>query len=365
MTSSVLHVIPSFAGGGAERQLVELATALSAAGVDVHLAYLHGGPNLEAAQRSGATLHQLASAGNHDPRVVLKLRSLVQKLRPAVVQTWLLHADVFGGAAAHWCGVPWLLSERSSSAMYTSGLKFRLRNWLGLRADGIVANSEGGLQYWQHAGFSGVGCVIRNIVRPLADSSQPPTPVVTASPTILAVGRLSAEKNYPLLLTALEAVFARSPAATASVLGEGPERAHLEARIATSPMLAGRVTLPGYVSDVSRRLANASVFVSLSRFEGTPNTVIEAILQGCPLVLSDIPAHRELLTAQEARLVALTDPVPISEAISGELMNPAAARERASRARAQVNEWSADRIAAEYLDLYRKLTPGRIVCASS
>lgn len=365
MTVTVLHVIPSFAGGGAERQLVALAASLADAGVDVHVAYVHGGPNLEAARRTGATLHRLSCAGNHDPRVALELRSLIREVGPAVVQTWLLHADVFGGIAARWCGVPWLLSERSSSVMYAQGMKFRLRRWLGRTADGIVANSEGGLQYWLDSGFRGTGCVIRNIVSATPGTPHAPALVGATGPTILAVGRISPEKNYPLLLEALESVFTRVPSAAASILGEGPERARLLAHIAASPALADRVTLPGHVGDVARRLASASVYVSLSRFEGAPNTVLEAIQQACPLVLSDIPAHRELVSNDDARLVDLAQLASIVDAISGELLNPAAARQRAARAQARVGTWSAARIASEYLDLYRKLTLRRTVCVSS
>jgi glycosyltransferase involved in cell wall biosynthesis len=360
----VLHVIPSFAGGGAERQLVELATGLSSAGADVHLAHLHDGPNVAAARASGATLHRLVCSGNHDPRVLVSLRRLIANLRPAVVQTWLLHADVFGGLAARWCDVPWVLCERSSAAMYSQGFKFRLRRRLGLAADAIVANSEGGLQYWREAGFRGPSHVIRNITRSPGTAASDRRPSGTA-PTLLAVGRLSEEKNYPLLFDVLETVFARLPAAEATVLGDGPERARLEARIAASKTLAGRVHLAGHVDDVADHLARAWAFVSLSRFEGTPNTVLEAIVQGCPLVVSDIPAHRELLTSDEARIVPLSDPTAIVEALMAALTDRAGACERADRARCHVAEWSMGRVTEQYLSVYDSLLARRVACASS
>ena len=365
MKLTVLHVIPSLVGGGAERQLVELAAALTVAGVDVHLAYLHGGPNLEAARRSGATLHLLSAASNHDPRVILQLRQLVKQLQPAVVQTWLLHADVFGGLAACWSGVPWLLSERSSAVMYEHGFKFKLRRWVGLRADGVVANSDGGLAYWRASGYRGMGEVIRNIVRAGRADHVPAGNRDARSPTVLAVGRLSEEKNYPLLLTALEQVFKARPDAVAIILGEGPERPLLEARIRASALLSGRVSLPGYVSDVARRLAAADAYVSLSRFEGTPNTVVEAVLHGCPLVLSDIPAHREWLSGQEARWVPLDEPLRIAQAITAELADPIGARARVAAARSHLEAWSGERIAAQFTALYQKLTRGSTVCVSS
>lgn len=366
MSLRVLHVIPSLVGGGAERQLVALSGALTAAGVDVHLAYLHGGPNLEPARQSGATLHPLVVGNNHDPRVIWSLRQLIRRTKPVAVQTWLLHADVFGGLAARWCRVPWLLAERSSQAMYGQGQKFRLRRWLGRSADLIVANSQGGQDYWRAAGFAGPSVVIRNIVAKPHRTDPGSTDVAPlAAPHIVAVGRLSEEKNFALLLDALALLFKHCPDARASILGDGPQREALAAQIARSSLLVDRVALPGHVDDVAQRLSSATLCVSLSRFEGTPNTVIEAVNQGCPLVLSDIPAHREWLSGDEARWVSLNNPEPIAAAMQDMLRAPTAAREKLTLARARLQAWSADRIAAQYISAYEQLINREALCASS
>lgn len=351
MRITALHVIPSFAGGGAERQLVRLAAGLSEAGVDVHIAYLHPGPNFDAAMQSGATLHQLNVSSNHDPRALFRLRALIKKIRPTVIQTWLLHADVFGGIAARMSGIPWLLSERSSAAMYSNGLKFKLRRRLGLFADAIVANSEGGLAYWRAASFRRPCYLIRNIVQPPIVNLTEPA-IVAKVPTLLAIGRLSEEKNYPLLLEALEILFKRLPEVQATILGEGPEHLRLLSRVASSTTLSGRVNFLGHVEDVPRRLAEASVFVSLSRFEGTPNTVVEAIVHGCPLVISDIPAHRELLTPDEACFVEFNSPNAIAEVLYKQLIEYQEARARAQRAKHRLGDWSMERIAEQYIAVY-------------
>lgn len=352
----VLHVIPSLGGGGAEIQLVILSAALRDIGVDIHIAHLHGGPNLEGAKLSGATLHPMAPMNHHDPRVFWQLRNLVLRLQPTLVQTWLLNADVFGGLAARWCKVPWLLSERSSQAMYGQGRKFRLRQWLAMSANMIVANSEGGLDYWRTAGFQGEGMVIRNIVGGkgvvgLNASDQPSG----GSQRVVAVGRLSEEKNFSVLLDALERLFKRWPCAQASILGEGPLRNMLAARIASSPLLAGRVELPGYVGDVTQRLADATLCVSLSRFEGTPNAVIEAVDVGCPLVLSDIPAHREWLSGDEAKWSPMDKSELVAQAMHEVLLDPGLSRQRLAPARLRLRAWSPDRIAAQYFGAYKLL----------
>jgi glycosyltransferase involved in cell wall biosynthesis len=358
----VLHFIPSFVGGGAEQQLVRLAGALTAAGADVHVAHLKGGPQLEHAAASGATLHRLVVGSSYDPRALTQLHALVRSLMPAVLQTWLLHADVVGGLIARRSGVPWVLAERSSAAMYKLGLKFRLRAGIGKGADAIVANSAGGAAYWHEAGYRGRLCVIGNIVA----APKALSPQGSLATDIVAVGRLSDEKNYLLLLQALEHLCSSRPAPRVDLLGSGPLQTQLQASIDASAKLAGRVVLRGHVADVPARLAAARMFVSLSRFEGTPNAVLEAVAADCPLVLSDIPAHRETVGNDGAIFVAADNAHAVAAGIAAVLDDPAAGLDRTRRARARLGDATAERVALAYLNLYQSLavSPRSASCAS-
>jgi glycosyltransferase involved in cell wall biosynthesis len=366
VTLRVLHVIPSFAGGGAERQLTLLCGALADAGVEVHIAHMHDGPNLAAALACGARLHRIETSGNHDPRALTRLLHIIRHVRPSLVQTWLLHADVFGGLAAKLSRVPWVLSERSSEAMYASGAKFALRRRLGRTATAVAANSEGGLAYWRQVGFRGHGRVIGNIVTPPSEAGSIAPEFAhsfgTEQPLILTVGRLSAEKNLGCLLGALERVFARHPNTVAAFLGEGPERGALERQIAASSELRGRVRLPGHVAHVPGWLRAAAMLVSLSSYEGMPNAVVEAMTHGCPVVVSDIPAHREIVDADCGVLVQ-PEVNTVSEAILAVLADPESADRRAERARQKMTRWSPEAVAAAYLELYRHLVSGEHACA--
>ncbi len=363
---TVLQVIPSFAGGGAERQLVLLSGALVAAGARVHVAHLHGGPNLAAAQACGATLHEIAVGSHYDPSVVRKLKALIRTTGADLVQTWLLHADITGGLAARSAGVPWLLSERQSAG-HASNAKFFLRRRFGRRADCIVANSEGGADYWRQTGYRGPLHVVRNIVPEALRPDVEMPPVERDSMLIIAVGRLSEEKNYPTLLRILDRVLTRVPQARVDLLGEGHLRAILQQQIDATPALAGRVQLVGHVDDVHRRLTKAAAFVSMSLFEGTPNAVLDAMRAGCPLVLSDIPAHRELVDDRGARFASLANTAACAEALIGCLLDPADSRDRADKARAglRLQDWAPARIASAYLDIYGAITHRRPRCASS
>lgn len=362
MTLTVLHVIPSLVGGGAERQLSLLAPELCRLGVDTHVAYLHPGVNLAPLQDSPVGLHPVTCSGNHDPRILLKLVRLIRTLRPDVVQTWLPQMDILAGLAALMTGTPFVLSERSSAAAYSGGWKNRLRYRIGRHARVVVANSQGGLDYW--GASDGVRRVIRNgLALQAIHASEPASPAALGLPgdarLILFAGRLSAEKNIPALLDALDAVLGRHPDAVAVLFGEGPLLATLQAQAATLAA-CDRVRLPGFTTDLWRWMRRASAFVSVSHFEGNPNTVLEAMALGCPLVVSSIAQHREILDDASARFCDPASPADIARAVDAVLDEPALSASRAAAAKRNAGGCSIEIAAHDYLNLYRELSSLRL-----
>ena len=97
----------------------------------------------------------------------------------------------------------------------------------------------------------------------------------------LAIGRLAAQKNFPLLLEA----FARmaGPDDRLAIIGEGAARRALEAQIVQAG-LGDKVRLPGHVSPLDAELAAADALVLSSDYEGVPAVVAEALATGLPVV---------------------------------------------------------------------------------
>jgi glycosyltransferase involved in cell wall biosynthesis len=231
---------------------------------------------------------------------------------------------------------------------------------LGSSAD---SNSEVGLNYWRSNGYKGLGFVVRNIIRGSVIKLNETVGESTGKPMIIAVGRFSIEKNWPKLLTALESVMQRVPEVRGALVGDGLMREMIESYIAESPVLKGRIDLPGHVDDVADRLHRATIFVSLSSFEGSPNAVLEATVAGCPLVLSDIPAHRELLSGDEAYFVSLSDEGSIANAIIDVLKNTSYHRQRTNHARSRLIEFSEDNVIEACIAIYRRVAEKRTKCA--
>lgn len=350
-------------GGGAERQLAYLAGPMGALGWDVHVALLRGGPNLARLEGGGAIVHRLAGWTNHDPRLPLQLARVVRRVRPDLLQVWFVQMEVFGGLVAEAFGVPWILSERSSAPAYPPTWRNRLRVRMGKTADAIVANCAAGDAYWSEHGDPRVPRdVIPNAV-PFDEiaAAEPAMPahlqVSDRDTVVLFAGRFDAAKNIDRLIEALARAVRRRD--TVAVLcGDGPERPRIE-RLIEARGLADRVRLAGYVTDIWPLLKRARAMVAVSVFEGRPNSVLEAMAAGCPLVVSDIPAHREVLTEASALWANPMDVDSIARAVTAALDDPAAARARAALARERAAEWSIGGAAAAYDGVYRRVLAHR------
>ncbi len=349
----ILHLIPSLGGGGAERQLGILAAGLRDQGCEVHVGFVKGGANLARLEAAGAQLHRIPARGNLDPLLLLRIVRLIRKVRPDVVQTWLTQMDVAGGLAALLTRTPWIVSERTHKVYYPRDAKHRLRRLLGRFAGAIVANSPGGAEYWDGAR---VGKIIIPNALPLGEIAAAPRDESDfgAAEVVLFAGRFDPAKNLENLVDAMARIV-RERDAVALLCGEGPLESDLRARIAQAGV-ADRVRLLGFTDRVWSLMKRADVLVAASWFEGHPNVVMEGAASGCPLVLSDIPAHRQCLGEDAALFADPADPVALAAAIRRTLADPAAASGRAARARAVASALSVESAAAAYLRTYEKVT---------
>jgi len=112
---------------------------------------------------------------------------------------------------------------------------------------------------------------------------------------LVTIGRIIPQKNQIFLIDVLSRVRSNIHL---TVIGEGPLREDLEAR-SEELEVAGRIHFTGLLprDDVYARLHDADIFVSAARWEGLPVAVMEAMAVGLPVLLSDIPPHRELVVS--------------------------------------------------------------------
>ncbi len=357
----ILHLIHRLSGGGAERQLCYLAPEQRRMGHDVHVAY-----SIESHPESGmdgVELSKLRKISNYDPNLLIQLVDLMRRIRPDVVQTWILQMDVLGGSAALITGAPWILREPSSSMGYKPSLKHRLRRLLGSRAEAVVSNSEGGRDYWTSRSPRPLRFVVRNglPIREMLSvhAGMPEGLSRTTLPIVLFAGRLTEGKNIEKLLEAVSNDALRREMMCV-ICGDGPQRGRLEREVRERGLdsivrFAGQ--LPA--APVWALMKKASAFVSLSEYEGCPNSVMEAMACGCPLVVSAIHAHREILDESSAMFVDQNDVGAVVTGILLALVNREEALERAANALAAANEFTIGAMAREYDKVYEQVLRSR------
>jgi glycosyltransferase involved in cell wall biosynthesis len=143
-----------------------------------------------------------------------------------------------------------------------------------------------------------------------------------APPVVLAAGRLTAQKDYPTLLRAVDLVRRTRPIRLL-ILGSGPERESLTA-LADALQLDDLVEFHGFAENPYAFMARASVFVLASAWEGSPNALVEAMACGCPVVSTDCPSGpAEILDdTRYGKLVPVGDSDALSRAIAELLDDP-------------------------------------------
>ncbi|MEA1996618.1 MAG: glycosyltransferase [Gemmatimonadota bacterium] len=356
----ILHCIHGLSGGGAERQLSLLAPEMVRMGHDVHIAYLASGPKPPQLEASGVVLHLLNARSNYDPSIFWQLVKLMREIRPGVVQTWSKQMDVLGGLAASITCKPRILREPNSSEAGYSLVKRWLRILTAIRKSTIVSNSAGGDALWQARIKSQTRRhIIPNAV-PLKEISSAPVNSLNdyglnkMNKVILFAGNFAPRKNTFALMEAFMLVLERDDSAIAVLCGDGPLRKELENKAKETGMIH-RIVFTGYISNLWGVMKRANVFSLVSHYEGRPNVVLEAMACGCPLVVSDIPAHREFLDERCAVFVDRHDPEDIARSILHLLDNPIKARKLADAAKKKVTAWSVDSIAEEYEKVYKSV----------
>jgi glycosyltransferase involved in cell wall biosynthesis len=358
MSGRVLYLIPTLGSGGAERQLVVLASALPECGWDVEVGVVHGGVYLEALAATGATIHRPSIRSNYDPRLLRELARIIRERKPDVVQTWLPQMDIAGGVVTRALRVPWVVSERSSRTLHDAHAKRLLRDVVVHYATAVISNSQEGLRHWARRHPAVPRHCVGNALALERFDATPPAPEALAlrnggrTAVVLAVGRLIEPKRFDTFIDVMKRVCGETDA-VGVICGDGALEAPLRA-YAQEAGIADRIVFAGFITDIAGWMKAADVVVGLSTHEGRPNAIIEAMACRTPLVVVDIPEYREAVDESTARIVPRDD-ARIAAAILDVLRDRDAANARAVRARDVADHWSVHAIAEQHAAIYDSL----------
>ena len=175
------------------------------------------------------------------------------------------------------------------------------------------------------------------------------------APHLVTVAAMERRKGFALVLEALPNVMAQLGPVKYTIVGDGPARGWLEARIRESH-LRGHVELVGAVDSVQPYLADADLFLLPSHGEGLPNAYLEALAMGLPTIVSNDPPYDDIARPDFSVRVDRGDPEAMAHAIIRLLRDPIrrASMGQAARHEAeQIYAWP--KIAQKYLSLFTGL----------
>ncbi|MFO0328104.1 MAG: glycosyltransferase [Gemmatimonadota bacterium] len=359
----VALVVTGLGRGGAEVQVVSLAEGLRRRGWRVTLVSLQ--PPLDFADRlrdGGIAVEVI------DMRGILALLAapgrwmrLIRRIRPDVMHTHMVHANLFARVMRPLAPVPRLLCTAHSS--FEGGrvreIAYRITDRL---ADLTTQVSHHGLER-----YAAIGAVSRarlryvpngTLLRSVEFSRTTTGPAPGQPFEWLAVGRLVAAKDYPTLLEAVARVRTLGTAMHLRIAGDGPLRGMLEAR-AHDLGITDSVEFLGQRDDVPALLHAAHGYVLSSSWEGLPVAVLEAGAFKLPVVATSVGGLPEVIEDQvTGRLVPPGDPVTMAAALN-EVMHMTAAERDAlgerlgSRVR---RRYDLERVLDTWESLYREET---------
>ncbi len=338
----VVHIVAPAPYGGLETVVRALANASRERGRDVVVAILlqDGEPHpfAERLRADGVAVREIRCGRRRYLAEIGAMVGLLREVGATLVHAHNYHADLVGWAAARRCGLPVVSTVHGFSS---SDWKGWLYEWLDVRLltrfDGVICVSEQTEAIMRRAGCRPERVfLVRN-----GHWAPPPLPRADArrvlgldqdAAVVGWVGRLSVEKGADLLLDALSGS-APPPAGHVVLVGDGPERDALEARVRAAGAPLARVRFAGRRDDAPALLAAFDVLALSSRREGTPMVVLEDMGAGVPVVAFGVGGVPQVVDGATGWLVPPGDVSAFAVALGEALSRPDEAARRAAAAR--------------------------------
>jgi len=328
-------------GGGAERVAATLANSWCQMGHEVCLVptYSGRGECLYALDPRVRLLYLADLAPKRSAilpldyfRRVLTLRNFIRSEKADVVVSFLANVNVMVLISAIGLGVRTVICERTDPFIMPVPSALQMLRWLAYPlANLLVVQTQSVAEKYQSLKRPLPKLAVIGNPIPAEFSSHILPQQKRSQNYLLAVGRLSEEKSFDVLIEVFAELAPVHSDWTLRIVGEGPLRSNLENQI-QQKALADRIQLPGRTDKVEAEFRLADAFVLTSRFEGFPNALLEAMAVGLPCVAVDCPSGPKEITdeGRTALLVPLGDKNALRLALSN-LMGDEALRQKLSQ----------------------------------
>lgn len=274
--------------------------------------------------------------------IVWNLRKAFKKTESQTVISFLTRTNIYAILACIGLNKRVIISERNDTTREEHPWPWPLlRKVLYKYADIVTANSEIALSGMRGYVDKEKLKIVPNPVDIPQKNANP-----KKSKIIINVGRLVPQKAQHLLIEALYLIDEKKRTGwSLDILGIGEEEENLK-RLAEAKKLSGSVKFHGLVKDIERAYQEAGIFVLSSKFEGTPNALLEAMSFGLPCIISDtIPGAEDLIDHEKTGLIFSSGNADdLAEKISILIDNPEYRQQLGTNARKRVEIYSPDNV---------------------
>jgi glycosyltransferase involved in cell wall biosynthesis len=301
-------------GGGPDKTILLSAERHDPSRVEVVVVYIRDARDREfsignKAQAKGLTYYEIEERSKFDPRVLTALRQIVVRHDINLIHAHDHKTDLFAYLLRRWLWRRQLTLLSTAHAWVMLGLKGKIYRRLDLslmhRFDHLIAVSHATKDEMVHAGVpSNLISVIHNGIdtetwapKQKPSSFRDELNMGEGFPVIGYVGRIMPEKDLETWLRAAALVAQKYPRARFVLVGEGKDGTTLSQlkNLAAGLGIAERTYFPGYRSDLLPVYASFDLFLLSSRREGLPNSILEAMAMGVPVVTTDVAGAKELV----------------------------------------------------------------------
>jgi glycosyltransferase involved in cell wall biosynthesis len=316
----VAWLIPTLDQGGAEKQLVTLATNIDRSLFEPHVITLtRDGPYLSVLEEHAIPVHRVEKRGKFDPFAIRRLGRIIDTIKPDVLHTWIFAANTYGRFVGLRKRIPVVLAGERSVDPWKRGWELIIDRYLSKRTNGIISNSSGVRDFYASKGidpkhFHIIPNGISSQQLPLLSREValqrmglPPDVRIIGS-----VGRMWPQKGYKDLVWTAGMICVANPTYHYVVLGDGPQRPLLE-QFRDTIGVATTVHLIGHRSDAADLIPHFDLLWNGSLYEGQSNVIMEAMRAKIPVIASDIPGNRDLI---EHDISGLLYPVGASDQLA-------------------------------------------------
>lgn len=283
----VVFVAPALMGGGAERVACSLAAYLIGKGIGFTFLLTKSG-NCDYPIPEGARIADVSEGGGLSPLGQIRAIRNMMKAKPsATFLSFLPHQNMYTVLASLGLNNRVVVSVRNDPSFDFGGNRIlgALRNTLYGRADAVVFQThEEALSFPERVRQRG-----SFILNPLSASTPAPY-FGKREKTVTASGRLTAQKNYPMLLRAFARFSESHPEYRLDIFGASRPEFDGEAtgdelgNLVKNLGISQKVTFHGFCSDANEKIRTSSMFVMASRYEGLSNSMLEALSMGVPTI---------------------------------------------------------------------------------